>query len=437
MTRSGAGMASQATSQPVSVRRPSRRALGGDPLVCGLRRLLARAGLEPAGHLRRRALRDAGRAGCRPATRPSSTRPALTHPFGGLGDLLFSPLARWDSVWYLSIANLGYGGDDSPRTAFFPLFPLLSRGVGELGGGSEAAVLIGSYLVALTALAVALYLLHRLTELELGARAAGPAVLLLCVFPASLFLGAPYSESLFLAASIGAFYAARTGHWAAAGAAAAAASATRSAGVLLLLPLAILYWQGTEPGRRLRPHAAWLALAPGGPGGVRRVPGARPRRPAGVLVGPGALVARTSPGRSWGSGTGPVAAFDGVRQLGSGSRETVYFEQAGGDPFRVAAINLMLFGTLVFAAVASLGVLRRLPFAYGVYVVVALALPLSYPVAPQPLMSLPRFLVVLFPIFMWMGAVCAERGNTARVAAASSLGLGLFTAQYAAWYFIA
>ncbi len=99
--------------------------------------------------------------------------------------------------------------------------------------------------------------------------------------------------------------------------------------------------------------------------------------------------------------------------------------------------NLMLFGSLVFAAFASLGVLRRLPFAYGAYVVVALAVPLSYPVGPQPLMSLPRFLVVLFPIFMWMGVVCAERRNTARVAAASALGLGLFTAQYAAWYFVA
>ena len=145
--------------------------------------------------------------------------------------------------------------------------------------------------MALAALAVALYLLHRLTELELGRAAAGPAVLLLCVFPASVFLGAPYSESLFLAASVGAFYAARTGHWAAAGAAAAAASATRSAGVLLLLPLVILYWQGTEPGRRLRPHLAWLALAPAGLAGVRGVPGGRARRSAGLLVGAGAVVA--------------------------------------------------------------------------------------------------------------------------------------------------
>ena len=362
--------------------------------------------------------------------------PALTHPFGGAGDLLFSPLARWDSVWYLAIANLGYGDVDSPRTAFFPLYPLLTRGLGQLGGGSEGAVLIASYLVALSALGVALYLLHRLTELELGRAAAGPAVLLLCVFPASVFLGAPYSESLFLAASIGAFYAARTGHWAAAGAAAAAASATRSAGVLLLLPLAILYWQSTEPGRRWRPDAAWLALAPAGLVAYSLFLAAAHGDPLAFLSAQ-ELWSRHFAGPFVGVWDGLVAAFDGVRQLGSGSRDTVYFQQAGGDPFRVAAVNLMLFGAVVFAAVASLGVLRRLPFAYGAYVVAALALPLSYPVEPQPLMSLPRFLVVLFPVFMWMGVVCAERGNTARVAAASALGLGLFTAQYASWYFIA
>ncbi len=47
--------------------------------------------------------------------------PALTHPLGGVGDTLLSPLARWDAVWYLSIADSGYGHADSPRVAFFPL----------------------------------------------------------------------------------------------------------------------------------------------------------------------------------------------------------------------------------------------------------------------------------------------------------------------------
>src|SRR5689334_6498172 len=50
--------------------------------------------------------------------------PALTHPFGGVPDSLFSPLARWDSTWYLGIAHDGYAG---PSSAFFPLYPLLVR----------------------------------------------------------------------------------------------------------------------------------------------------------------------------------------------------------------------------------------------------------------------------------------------------------------------
>ena len=45
----------------------------------------------------------------------------------------------------------------------------------------------------------------------------------------------------------------------------------------------------------------------------------------------------------------------------SGQREVVYFEQAAGDPYRIAAINLMLFGLLVFAVAACVGVFRRLP----------------------------------------------------------------------------
>ncbi|HEX5909422.1 MAG TPA: mannosyltransferase family protein, partial [Thermoleophilaceae bacterium] len=221
MTRSGAVMASQATSsRPRTVPATAWARLRSSAAFADSWRALvwSRLGIFCV------ALYATLAGGLSSGNAAKFDTPSLTHPFGGLGDLLFTPLARWDSVWYLSIANLGYGGDDSPRTAFFPLFPLLSRGVGELGGGSEAAVLVGSYVVALAALGVALYLLHRLTELELGRAAAGPAVLLLCAFPASVFLGAPYSESLFLAASVGAFYAARTGHWAAAGAAAAAAS---------------------------------------------------------------------------------------------------------------------------------------------------------------------------------------------------------------------
>jgi hypothetical protein len=96
----------------------------------------------------------------------------------------------------------------------------------------------------------------------------------------------------------------------------------------------------------------------------------------------------------------------------------------------------MLFATLVFALVACVGVLRRLPRAYGAWVAVSLVLPLTFPVKPQPLMSLPRFVAVLFPIFMWLAIVCDERRITEKVVAVSAVGLGLFTAQFATWHWI-
>ncbi len=118
---------------------------------------------------------------------------------------------------------------------------------------------MASYAIAFAAFVAALALLYRLVELELGRRMARPTLLLLAVFPAAVFFGAPYSESLFLLCAVGAFYAARTRRFAWAGVAAMGAATTRSAGLLLLVPLAMLWW--TSAPRRPR-DLAWLALAP-------------------------------------------------------------------------------------------------------------------------------------------------------------------------------
>jgi hypothetical protein len=365
--------------------------------------------------------------------------PALTH---AAAEPLLAPLARWDAAWYLRIADSGYAGSDA-RAAFFPLYPLLVRSVAAPFGATPAALLLAAYAVALAAFLAALVLLYRLVSLELGRPLARPVLLLLAVFPAAVFFGAPYSESLFLLLAVGAFYAARTDRWALAGAAAAGAAATRSAGILLLLPLAMLWWSSTRSGAAARARPA-----------ARRV-----RDAAWLLLGPLGLAAYAlflglAEGDAWrfldvqdawsrelavplaGAWDGFAAAVDGARQLLSGQREVVYFEEAAGDPYRIAAINLMLFGSLVFAVVACAGVLRRLPKAYGAWVAASLLLPLTFPVKPQPLMSLPRFLAVLFPIFMWLALWSEERRATARVAAVSALGLGLVTAQFASWHWI-
>src|SRR6185436_18681127 len=82
---------------------------------------------------------------------------AVTRPFGPVGNALAAPLARWDSVWYLAIANDGYPADDPRRTAFFPLYPLLVRAADAL----VRDPIVAGALVSLVCFAVALVLLHR------------------------------------------------------------------------------------------------------------------------------------------------------------------------------------------------------------------------------------------------------------------------------------
>ena len=347
----------------------------------------------------------------------------LTTPFGPVGDALIAPAARWDAVWFLAIADGGY---DGARPAFFPLYP----GLAGLAGLVVRSDAVAALLVSGAAALAALVLVHRLAALELGERYARPAVLVVAFFPTSLFLSAMYSESLFLALSLGAFLAARREAWLMAGVAGALAAATRSIGIALVLPLALLWWEG----RRGR-DGAWIALVPLGLAGYCGFLAATGEDPLAPFEAQEVWM-RAFAGPFAGAWDGTAAAFDGARQLLHGSREPVYFEAAGGDPFEVARRTLGDFGFLLFAAVATVGALRRLPPAYGAWAIVALAAPLSYPVEAQPLMSLGRFVLVLFPLQLWLAAVLVDRGATDRWLGLSGGLLGLLSAQFAAWEFV-
>jgi hypothetical protein len=396
--------------------------------------------------------------------------PGLTRGFGRLGDLLAAPAARWDSSWYLVIAHYGYrpdlGAFTSSRDAFFPLYPLGLRGLGWLG----LPLIVGGVLISLLALALALYGIHRLTTLELTARAdrgsdvsrPGPAepragevarlaVMVTAFAPMAFFLSAVYSEALYLALSVGLFYAARRGRFALVGVLAACAGATRSTGIVLLLPALILYLygpredrrpdrpfaRGLAPRYRVRRDVLWLALAPVGLLLYMTYLG---------LAGGDALApfhaqdvwGRHFAGPYLGVWDGIQAAFEGARQLLSMQQVHAYFTTGGESPFVAAEHNLLLLAFLAAALVATVGVLRRLPAAYGAYVIAALALPLSYPVTAQPLMSLPRFLVVLFPLNIWFAQWLAAHPSLRRPAlACSGLLLAFFLAQFATWHWVA
>ncbi len=365
------------------------------------------------------------------STRASDFDPAgITGPFGAIGDVLVGPAARWDSVWFLAIAGGGYG--DGAREAFFPLYPAAAQLVGLPAGSA----LLGGIAVSLGSFAGALYLLHRLVTLDFDRAVARNAVLVTALFPMAFFFSAVYSESLFLALSIGAVYAARTDRWALAGTVGALAACTRSAGVLLVVPLALIYLSSRR-GRRPGADALWVAVVPLGLATfclALALDGQDPLAPFAAQE----VWLRSFAGPFVGAWDGAVAAFQGARQLLSGSRSPVFFTEAGGDPLVAARKNLELFGWLVLAVPAVVGVVARLPRAYGAYVLAALALPLSYPVGPQPLMSLPRFLAVLFPLAIWLALWMTGRPWRERaVLGLFAGGLVVYTAIFSTWHWVA
>jgi hypothetical protein len=373
----------------------------------------------------------------------------LTTPFGYFGNLLAAPFARWDSAWYLSIAHGGYDHEPA-RTAFFPLYPLALRGLGSVIGSD----LVAGVLISLIAFAVSLVLLYRLVALELDDEVARVTVMLIAFCPMAYFFSAVYSESLFLALSLGCLWSARNGRWAWAGILGALAAGERNSGIALLVPIVLLFLYGPradrEPvvvaaGSRLRrllpryrptPALAWALLVPVGLAAyvvtlaLATGDGLAPFHAQQVWF-------RHFAGPFGGVWDGAVAAWDGLRQLLHGPPPPIYFTKSGGDPLVVAGQNMMLFGFLVAGAVALVGAFRRLPIAYGAYSLVALAMPLSYPASPQPLMSLPRYEVVLFPLFIWSAWWIRRRGLTTPAVAAVAVLLGLFTAEFATWRFVA
>jgi hypothetical protein len=370
----------------------------------------------------------------------------LIHPFGNwpahnLFDLVFSTPARWDALHFLTIAYDGYsessevGTPEGYRSAFFPLYPgvvYLLSGFGT----SLAATLIVAYAVSLACFFGALLLLHRLTTIELGERYAAPTLLLLSFFPTALFFGIPYSESMFLLLAVAAFLAARTGHWAVAGVVLALASATRVPGLLLVVPVLLLYLygprtdrepdfeRGRRPRYRVRPDLAWLLLAP-----------------LGLLAFSAYLHLTLDNGLAWNDAQAifgrqtvdPLTGiWAGVEEAGKGMGNLVDGSYGSFD-----YLNIMQLAFVAFAIVGGIGALRVLPAAYGTWVLISLAPIFVSQPEGLPLWSSPRFVVVLFPLFLWLAVLTERRGVTTRIVALFAAAMAVFTAQFTLWSFVA
>jgi len=350
---------------------------------------------------------------------------------------LFTSFERQDALWFLRIATDGYAvGDGS--AAFFPLYPLVVQLFSfGLGGHPLAAALLVSNVAFLGALIV----LYFLTASELSEPAARRTVLYLAVFPTSFFFLAPYSESLFLLLAVSSFWAARRRRWALAGILGALAAATRSVGVLLAPALAFeavhQWWEARAHQARAGPAAVDPGRAPLSRDGSVGTLVARLLWSAGVALG---LLAYFLYWKiAFGDLSAPYDAQKNWDRVAVMPWQTIW--RATKDAFQFAGQYaggyhqldwLVVMPGLALAAYA----LWRFRPAYGLFTWASLLVPLSYIFEGRPFMSMPRFLLPLFPIF-WSLAVLAERRRLPHslIVGVSAAGLGLLTVLYVNWYF--
>ena len=301
---------------------------------------------------------------------------------------------RHDALKYLAIADKGYSfyNPGQPSSAgWFPLYPSLIR-AGQYVLDPAIAGIITSHV----ALIVAMLLLYRLLRLDLSRQLSYRTILYMLVFPASIFFSSIHSESLFLALSVGSFYAARRGGWGIAGTLGFLASLTRAAGILLLPALFIEYCvqKGFIKGwtidlRKLHTFdcsVGWLALIP-----------------AGTMLF-GLFLYRTF---------GNVFAYIDV-QVDVNRTVSLLATLLRGEPLHSAALLGVPY--LLFAVALLYFMRTTLRQSYVVYTLLSLMLPLytSFTLAMY------RYMIVVFPLFMML-AIVAARARTHRYVTVGSI----------------
>ncbi|MEX2008530.1 MAG: mannosyltransferase family protein [Candidatus Spechtbacterales bacterium] len=285
--------------------------------------------------------------------------------------------ARWDSGWYLDIVQHGYqylGPGELANIVFFPLYPFLMKVVGI--ALAESYVLAG-WLISSVALVGAAVMLARLVR-DFHPKA-DPifAVVAMLVFPTAIFLNAVYTESFFLLLSISAVYAVRKRAYGVAGVLGLLAALTRVTGVLLTIPLVWEYWRehGYRVSAFLKPKFLPLALPPLGTLGFFAYHY--------IAFGDPFLFLKVE--SSWG------------RSFNINEDHFDFSTHAATTNF---ALDLMF---VAFALAMVAFVMWKVRLSYGLYMIATLAVALS----TGTMMSIGRYILVLFPMFIAIAYVKA------------------------------
>lgn len=371
---------------------------------------------------------------------------------GGIWHHLVEPMRMWDGLWYRLVAVQGYPGtgNNIANAAFWPLYPMSMRGLSRVTGLPEE---VSGYLISNVCFAVAIVLLYQLVRLDFDTPIARRTIWAIAIFPTSLFFTAVYTESMFLMLSVAALLCARVRKWWFAGLLGALAALTRSHGIFLIIPFAVLWVK--QNGFYLRaaiPKGLAVIMPLLGPiafGAYLQYAQGNWRN----FIEVQAMWNRTSalPWKTFQCATQGCVLT--VHQYG----EDRTFQVSGADwswlhqlidhpswslvtsnPWRLLAANsdtLELVMTVFFIILIVIG-FKILPLYQSLYLVPGILIPLFQPSTVHPLMSIPRFGVVLFPLFIVLAIVLRKRWLYLPAAAFSIFLLVLLTVQFSTWYWV-
>jgi hypothetical protein len=322
--------------------------------------------------------------------------------------------ARWDTGWYLTIANEGYSysaatPNAQQNIAFFPAFPLIVRYLSVIFGRQP---LWTGVAVSLVAFFWALVYFLRLARTHLQDEdQAVTAVLLLAAYPFALFFSAAYTEALFLLTLVGAVYHFRRDElWQAAGWG-LLAGLTRPNGAFLSVVLGLMVLETFRRERRRTP--AERDAGPPFRWGVHLDRLATASAPGiGMLVYSTFILYLTGHPFQW---TAQNAAWGRVyRSLDTLVTDRVDFVTQYGAYAYMSnqALDLFYLLSVLFILGAVWPVYRRFGLPYAVLLLINLVPPM----AAGGLLSIGRVTSVLFPAFLWLGSAIPPRHRGAWVA---------------------
>ena len=147
------------------------------------------------------------------------------------------PLHRFDALLYEQIAKTNYQ-NNSLTTVFFPLYPWVVNGLAKF---IAVTYPISAFIINTVLTALVFFLLYYLTYMDHPKKIAVRTVLIYATFPAAFFLLTPYAEPLFFVFVLLALIFAKKNRLLPTVVTGSLAAMTKSYGVVIVLPLMMLF----------------------------------------------------------------------------------------------------------------------------------------------------------------------------------------------------